>query len=322
MEQTVEARCNCSMKKIVLFFKDAHYGDLFTCKEYVRQVYEELKDSIEVEYYHNLHPRSMIDIGIKQIDSLYHTKIPKKFAYPVIDDIMHVNIWLAQRVAFDDKVGLNHSTLYRAWKEIFSKINETIGSNLQLKSIKDYVPQINYSLFSDNKKLNKYLVSSHNRKRILISNGPALSGQSFSNNLEEIIFLLSRKYPGFDFICTHRFNKQTSNIFFTDDITSQDALENFNYDNRKTCDLNEISYLSTFCQAIIGKNSGPYIYCLTRENIFNPNKIILSMHRRANDDMTIDIDRKCKYFHYRIWEERFDPKNVLKELDIVIRSII
>jgi hypothetical protein len=72
-----------------------------------------------------------------------------------------------------------------------------------------------------------------------------------------------------DIICTNKFKTVLPNIKFTSDIIK----------STKDTDLLEISYLSTFCDVIVGKNSGPYVFCETFTNYNNPNKTFVSFNR-------------------------------------------
>ena len=58
------------------------------------------------------------------------------------------------------------------------------------------------------------------------------------------------------------------NTFYTRDI--------INYDG---CDLNENSYLSTKCDIIIGRASGPHAFAGVYDNFMDENKIIYSITR-------------------------------------------
>jgi hypothetical protein len=61
-------------------------------------------------------------------------------------------------------------------------------------------------------------------------------------------------------------------VFFTDDITNRNG----------RCDVMAISYLSTFCDVIVGRCSGAQMVCETKENWMNPNKTLLSFTEHDN----------------------------------------
>jgi hypothetical protein len=310
------------MKKLVLTMigndEQSHYGDLFTCKAYVKQLKEELENQIDIRYCHLCHPRALLDLNINTIgvDAL-PDQINIKLPYLEDGNTLYVNIWKAQQEVFDGKIGVNHEFLQLAWKNIFLKINEFFRSNLILKNIEYYIPSINYDVFLKNKKLNQYLNSTTELKKILISNGPVTSGQSFSDNMEEPISRLANEYPNIEFICTTTFDTSLPNIIFTNNIIDQ--IDDIHYKTR-TCDLNEISYLSKFCDIIVGKNSGPFIFCLTKENIFDKDKSIISMHKKPTDDMMLYTNHTCDYEFHKLNKKTYDPAIAFSIIDKKIKE--
>ena len=77
------------------------------------------------------------------------------------------------------------------------------------------------------------------------------------------------------------------------------------------CDLNEISYLSTHCDLIVGKNSGPFIYCLTQQNINNPAKRFISFNNVLVDNLLYNLPTRCTYTQHT----NFDSHNIAHVID-------
>ena len=166
-----------------------------------------------------------------------------------------------------------------------------------------YLPEIDFTKF-DVSSIDAYLKASTNKK-ILICNGPPKSGQSFADNMQDFINLAAEDYPNIDFICTTKFDTKLDNVLFTDNI----IVDNEVGDNRapwedrevNNCDLQEISYLSEHCDAIVGKNSGPFVFCETYNNYMNPDKKFLSYNvswgigKPPTETMSNGLDIKCKY---------------------------
>ena len=68
------------------------------------------------------------------------------------------------------------------------------------------------------------------------------SGQAINFDFSIIINTLANIFKEYNFICTtNNFIGQTDNIFFTDNIIK-----------KNNDDLNEIAYLSKYCDVIIG----------------------------------------------------------------------
>jgi hypothetical protein len=79
------------------------------------------------------------------------------------------------------------------------------------------------------------------------------------------------------------------NVFFTDDI----------FAGATGGDINEIAYLSTHAEVIVGKNSGPFMFTHVWDNIMNPNKAFVSLSHRPSDSYPYNvIGIACRYYHH------------------------
>lgn len=177
----------------------------------------------------------------------------------------------------------NYLSLHKIYKFIIDYLNSNHECNIILTDNPlDYVPEINWMRY-DTDKANDF-IKSHIGKRHLICNGVVRSLQSNLDNLSSSIEAVASMFPKDHFICTEKFETQLKNICFTQDI--------FNLSN----DLNEISYLSTLCDTIVGKNSGPFMFTHVKENINNQNKIFLAMSHNISDCYTHHMrNLPCKY---------------------------
>jgi hypothetical protein len=164
-----------------------------------------------------------------------------------------------------------------------------------------YLPEVDYSYFNVTN-VDKF-VANNDRKKILICNGKPMSNQSFESDMNEVIELFAKQNEDIDFICTKKIKANVFNILCTDDII-QDTEQFFTGVNpywfdrpHNTCDLNEISYLSTKCDAIVGKNSGPFVFCETGKNLKDESKTIVSFCKGPNESMSNKVKVKCNYKH-------------------------
>lgn len=279
----------------ICFFNHYHRGDLFTHKEFIRQIKKETL--INLSYYHYNHPKvnKDLDIPLVQVDGLSNTK---NFYHT--DNTLFVNTWIgAYPDIFNKYGGVNLQSLSNSWALIFEEINKIFNTNLQIKSpVEYYLPSIDFCYF-DISKVKQFIDSRDSRKKVLICNGNPMSNQSFPSDLSNEITYFAKKYSNIDFICTKKFFTNISNIFFTDDIILD--LEEYHFSppwhdrEINNCDLNEISYISTFCNIIIGKNSGPFVFCETKENFMNKDKTIISFSKGAKESMSNQVPLKCKY---------------------------
>jgi hypothetical protein len=69
-------------------------------------------------------------------------------------------------------------------------------------------------------------------------------------------------------------------------------------------DLNEISYLSTKCNVIIGRASGPFTFAINRQNIEDPNKILLSFSK-LRTTYCRDSTKSSNPFWLGEWGEKY-----------------
>ena len=257
------------------FFSAFHTGDVFASKEFVRQVRNELTD-FNFGYYHKNHPKIMKDLDMPYMGPTNLHDFPQAGRYIESRDgkILKINTWIG---AFNPRwqpeppyyfeydggpvpaYGTNLISLSCVWGHIFEKINDYFGTSLKLKDKMDYIPTIDYNFF-DITSHQKFIEERGNTKKVLFCNGLPMSGQSIPN--DEIYDLSTVKWN----------DRKIGN-----------------------CDLNEISYLSNHCDLIVGKQSGPFCYCATRENLMNPNKYMIAFSKTADDAIAYGLDIECDY---------------------------
>lgn len=290
------------MPKIV-FFNHYHRGDLLTHKEFVRQLKNELPN-VEFEYLHFNHSKLTRDLDIPKVGE--PTNLDPKSPFYADGDTLYVNTWIGCFWdIFCEYGGINMSSLWHQWEKIFVQISDFLKVDLQLKEEKEfYLPSIDFSRFNTTS-IDDYLQKNKDTKKILICNGPPKSGQSFADNMQEFINAVAQNNKNIDFICTTKFETFEDNVLFTDDIIIDSEIEEKRapWEDRPTnnCDLQEISYLSENCNAIVGKNSGPYVFCETKKNYMDSSKKFLSYNvswgigKPPSETMSNNLDLKCSY---------------------------
>lgn len=296
------------MPKIV-FFNHYHRGDLLTHKEFIRQLKNELPKEFEFEYLHFNHSKLTRDLDIPKVGS--PEDLDPKTPFYQEQDVLYVNTWIGCFWdIFCQHGGINMHSLYGQWEKIYETINAYFNVDIQLKERKeDYLPSIDYSRFNTFN-IQRYLAESEATGRVLICNGSPKSGQSFADDMRDFINAVAEKNPHVDFCCTTKFPTTLSNVLFTDDIIGDTDEEDKRapWEDREvnTCDLQEISYLSQYCDAIVGKNSGPFVFCETYNNYMDPNAKFLSFNvswgpafqtgqLKPTETMSNGLDIKCDY---------------------------
>lgn len=240
-----------------------------------------------IEIIHNYFPSEKI---------IFHHKCPKgilkDFTYILENDLnefcldkntiienedgdIYINTWYGQgnMKFFQQGGGTTLKTVYLIIKNIlhYFNINESVEEN------ENIYPKLmpHPSFFFQN--LRTY--------KVLICNDESLSGQSRNTNLDPLINKLSYIFPNVIFYVTKKMDTINKNVIFTDDI----------YPYRPN--LLEVSYISKYCNVIIGRSSGPYSYSMTQENILDKYKTFISL---SNDYLTGIWDmrfHKCDYYH-------------------------
>ena len=299
------------MSKIV-FFNHMHKGDLHTHKEFVRQLQFELPD-VEFGYLHNNAPKLLAELNIEYLGNPDNFDNKTPFYYDDENNTLFVNTWVGCNWDIFCKYGgINMLTLYEQWETIIERVNDVFDAEIVLNPSKEqYLPRIQYSLL-DTKRIDETL---SDRRKVLICNNVPQSNQSFASDMREHILPFAEMYPDTDFICTNRFDTDgNTNILFTEDIIG--PIEDG--------DLMEISYISSRCDIIIGKNSGPYVFCETYDNYMDETKTFVSFNSKHPDyedvqeTMSNSLDIKCNYSAIPIFSNNLndtDHENIMSALN-------
>jgi len=270
--------------KAICFFNHYHNGDLFNSKSFIKEIIS----NIPTKYYY-AHSNQSIVLSDLNVEHVGNFDISQSEKILDVGDVVWVNTWIG--AYFDvNKPYYGECTLrflYQMYAEIYQKLNEIFDSNLSLSPIDNYFSFVDYSKF-DVSNVDQFLLKNTNKK-ILISNGPCLSGQcDYTGDMSPIIEILAKNNPNKTFIATHSFDCSLDNVVFTNDIIKSNE-----------CDLNEISYLSTFCDIIVGRNSGPFCFASTKNSLKDSNKIFYAFGNKETDCFVYEVDVECKFiFEY------------------------
>lgn len=264
------------MKKII-FFNNFHNGDLFICKSFVKFIMNNFP--AEYFYIHGRHPSILQDIKLNVISG--NINLPDKLLE--INDEIYINSWIGNYLGHFYYSGCNLKLLYEMFSDLVGKLNVIYNSDVKLNpNPEEYFPYIEYKDYNING-IDKFLLE-NSQEKILFSNGPALSDQNFNNsNLQEIITESAKANPEKIFIVTEKFYATESNIIFTEDMTG--------------CfpDVNEIGYLSKFCSKIIGRSSGPFTFCMHKDNLNDETKNILCFGNNPVNVIPFEMKVKCNH---------------------------
>lgn len=264
----------------ICFFNFYHNGDIYHSKPFVREVIKTLgKEKVMYAHFKSPVITQDLDIQLVRLEGIDHkTKILR----PKNPDILFVNTWIGSY--FDKYTGectLNFNM--KMWADIYEDINTAFNKKLKLGPVENYLPYVDYSKYDMNSTI-AYLERDPNKK-IMFCNGPALSGQcKYNGDMTEYIIRLATDHPDITFLVTHPINTYLPNIISTDKITQV-----------KDGDLPQISFLARACSLVVGRNSGPFCFSSTHENLNNPFKTFYAFGDRESDCFTHGIPVKSNY---------------------------
>jgi len=285
------------MKKLC-FFNFFHNGDLIHSKPFVRETIKHLGKE-RVMYAHNKDSVVVadLDIPVVRLEGISHKTKIINMNEP---DIMFVNTWIGSYFdGFKGECTLNFNM--KMWNVIYQDINTVFGKKMKLGPVENYLPYVDYAKF-DLANVRSY-IDSDSQKKILFCNGPAMSGQcEYNGDMEEIIIPLAVNHPEITFITTKELEKTPPNVKYTGNIIRSER-----------CDLNEIAYLSKYCSLIIGRNSGPFCFASTGENLNDPSKTFYAFGHQESDCFAMGIPIKSNYI-FEKYESPDQLHNSIKQL--------
>lgn len=296
-----------------IFFNMFRNGDLFIAREFMREIMQKLP-MFKWHTAHGNHPSSLIDICSSHLPmphfhevcwsvqcekhevsdvlpSMYPLR-PNEIIRRTPNGTLYINTWAGCFHGSKFPVGNypNLHELHGIWQSIGQLIYQETRLAVDFEmNIVDYFPSIDYSFFKT-QEVELFIQSVNemkNGKMILACNGPSMSNQSKLTSMDSAIVELAEKNKDTVFVVTSPIETSLSNIYSTKNI----------FNNMKF-DLPQIAYLSTFCDIVIGKNSGPYTYCNTYENVTDKNKIFVCFSNEARDNLLYDVPgTECTFIH-------------------------
>ena len=295
--------------KNICFFNHWHNGDVFAGKGWMQSIQQQYPE-LNYAYAHVNHAKIMSDMGCEHL----HTDdmpegINHGLKFVETDDETYVNTWIGSYGWDVMPRGEDHAnwlSLHAMFQHVAGYLNAANGMNIVFeKNPLKYVPVTDWSGY-DTKAADEFFNNTSAERFHLICNGLVRSTQSNLGDMKIAIEALAQKYSSDVFVCTAKFDTTVPNIHFTDNI--------FGLDN----DINEIAYLSTKCATIVGKNSGPFMFCHVKENIFDESKAFVSLSHRASDCYPHGLAGfDCHYFH----QSADDEALVTQAIDTAIQSL-
>ncbi len=247
------------MNDAVVFYNHFGNGDIFESREFVKEYMEKIPAK-DYYYAHGKPPRILADIPELQFTDV--TEIMDGMnAITLVNGTIYINTWIGRDGRYVlPGIGCTVEKLY----EMHNDILTALGIRRLEKEMFDYIPNIDYSYY--NISYVQEFLDDHPKQKVLISNGNVYSNQAVNFDFTPAVDMLAKVMPEVTFILTQDADISRDNVIFTSDIIETD--DGF--------DLNEISYLSIFCDTHVGRSSGPHVFAQVRENWLDSNKVSLS----------------------------------------------
>lgn len=303
--------------KAIHFFNYCHNGDVFHTKSFVNFIANSVDN--RVYFSHKNHPIITADLDVEFIKLTGMSEWGGLHGIPEINyqtkifetkDSVYINTWPGsynddQQNPYVCECSLR--AFHRLFKFAILYLNENLNTNIILDdSPEKYFPTIDFNRIKDELNIGNVdsFLKANQSEKILFSNGPCLSNQcSYNDDMSSLINSLAQKYSNKLFIATYKFPTLLNNIFFAEDIIKSDK-----------CDLNEISYLSTFCKLIVGRNSGPFCFTCIPENINDKSKVFYAFGTNASDCLPYELDIESNYI--------FEPYQSLEIVESSLDEIL
>ena len=298
----------------VCWYNHYHNGDVFATREIVKIISQQIPG--EHVYAHVNHPKILSDIGFPSIpippELTVETQGLKIFQK---HGIWFINTWIGcyldiaarDGVSFGNhlETGIHWKLYQKIWQHACEQISQQLGITVQIPNdINLIVPAIQQDFYTNESFLRSKL--DLDQPMVLISNGPSLSGQSHQRHDMSMWFHnLVEKYPQVQWIFTHRTPLIADNVFYTQDIFVN-----------AVCDLNEIGDLSKWCKVVVGRNSGPFLFCNRQDTLFDPTKTFIALGILQQDCFPWDMDLPCSFY----WHSDHDNQQVHNFIETVIQE--
>lgn len=250
------------------FYNQFHNGDIHYSREFVKDIIKKTK--FKNYYYAHCNKTGILKdiLELKEIKFELNNEL-QTLDYFIKNGDTYINTWIGQSKFKYLSNGLNINSLYDMYRNTYQFLNINLNEDIDT-----YIPRINYDMI-DKLKIDSFI--NKNKMNILVCNGSFNSKQSTEQKFDPFIIDLAEKFPDSNYIFTNKndeYEIKSSNVYYTNDIIG--------IDTSLDTDLIEISYLSKFCNIIIGKESGPFVFATTYDNLMDKNKTFLNVSNDLN----------------------------------------
>jgi len=284
----------------VIFYNSFGAGDIFESREFVKQCMK-LVPSNSYYYAHGKNPRILLDIDGLQYKEFTHHMDSTKSCWYDNNGNLYINTWIGR----DGKyvlpgIGCTVEKLYDMYNDLLGVYSLGTLSGNPI----DYIPDIDYSYY----KIDAVddFMKSHPEEKIFIDNGVVQSNQAFNFPFHNIIYKVASNNKDKCFIVSQGLPIAVDNVYPMDYVARSQGWG---------FDLNELSYASTFCSTLIGRNSGPHVFSQVKINVMDKSKKLLSFTYEAQGaSFVVNTDVKIR----RYWSPATKVEDVIQEIGRIL----
>jgi len=242
-------------------YNGAGMGDVFSCRTLIYLLGQKYK----INFYHR-HKDKLLDDMRDEVNE-YTFMLDRFNVYEKSTTYGDINTWIGVKKGSYLQINNTGRGSAENFFYFFKDICDEYNIEFNWDMLYDYLPRIEYEKlsYSDSIKETMGYLGKKFKKVIFWSNGDTQSGQSTNFDMSPYIHQAAKEFPTYLHIHTTSIDDQWKeyNIISSSSIIGKDL------------DLPSLSYVSTFCNTIIGRDSGPYHYSLTKENIMDENKTFI-----------------------------------------------
>lgn len=182
---------------------------------------------------------------------------------------------------------------------------QKLGLGRITKPVQDFLTTVDYSKVNLGN-IHDFLQKREGCKLVLVCNGSTGSGHAA--NFDMAAALPIREWSNTLYILTERVPTDRQDIVFTDDITERNG----------RCDVLAISYLSRFCDVIVGRCSGAQMVTETKENWMDESKTLVSFTQHNNGASFVLDPLPLGLKMRRVWSGASTPEEAAEVLKGVL----
>lgn len=284
----------------VIFYCHFGAGDIFESREFIKEIMTSVQAG-EYYYAHGKNPMILVDIeGLKycKIDERMEVTTESK----IIDNDLFINCWIGRNSKYVlPNIGCVIDKNYEMYNDILSRRDLPLLS----KTFKEYLPDPDFTKFYL-ENVNKFIEDTLGKRRVLICNGDVQSLQAQNFDFSPIIYELASRHKDTIFIETRGLPPKTENVFSSEWVIKSPY----------GIDLNEISYLALFCDVIVGRKSGPFVFAHSKAVWSDGNKKSLSFtYGKQGSHFVLQDDL---FPLKKFWSPATDYETVLSEIERVL----